>query len=57
MATVALGHHFDPSLHCLKDELNPTLEYTVPYGLFGDQEIILIPLQGRDDEAGDMDKF
>jgi len=38
MATVALGHHFDPSLHCLKDELNPTLEYTVPYGLFGDKE-------------------
>jgi hypothetical protein len=44
-------------LHQLVVKVNLTLEYTAPYGLFGDQEIILIPLQGRDDEAGDMDKF
>jgi len=56
MATVALGHHFDPSLHCLKDELNPTLEYTVPYGLFGDQENILIMFLGQDNNVGVKDK-
>jgi hypothetical protein len=32
--------------------MNPTLEYTAPYGLFGDQEIVLITLPGRDDEFG-----
>jgi len=57
MATVTWGQSFGLSLHRLNDDVNPTLEYTAPYGLFGDQEIILIPLQGRDDEAGDKDKF
>ncbi len=32
------------------------MEYTAPYGLFSDQEIILINLQDRDDEAGVIDK-
>jgi len=52
MATVAWSYHFGSILHDLQDKVNPTLEYTAPYGLFGDQEIILIPLQGRDDETG-----
>ncbi len=32
--------------------MNPTLEYTAPYVGFGDQEIILITLRGRDDDVG-----
>jgi hypothetical protein len=38
------------------DIVHPTLEYTAPYGLFGDQEILLITLSGRDDEVGVLDK-
>jgi len=28
------------------------MEYTAPYGLFGDQEIILITYPGQDDDVG-----
>ncbi len=49
MATVVKSHHFGPSLHRLKFKTNPTLEYTAPYGLFGDQEIILMTLLRQDD--------
>lgn len=49
MATVVKSHHFGPSLHRLMFKTNPTLEYTAPYGLFGDQEIILMTLLKQDD--------
>jgi hypothetical protein len=49
MATVALGQNFGLSLPRLKDDVNSTLEYTAPYGLFGDQEIVLITFPGQCD--------
>ena len=49
MAMVVRNQHFGPNLHRLMYKTNPTLEYTAPYGLFGDQEIILMTLLRQDD--------
>ncbi len=49
MTLVAWSHNFSSSLNRLQDKANPNLEYTAPYGLFGDQEIILMTLPGQDD--------
>ena len=39
------------------NKANFTLEYTAPCAAFGEQEIILIHLSGREDEGGIIAKY